>query len=93
MGRAHSTGAMVSLAAWAVQVLYEAASAEKVGLMLDSGLLPGLEYVRVLTPSHPRVCAGEVGGAILCAVQRRRGRHWPVRLRCRRSTPSRSPSQ
>ncbi len=70
---------MVSHAAWAVQVLYEAASAEKVGLMLDSGLLPGLEYVRVLTPSHPRVCAGVVGGAILFAVQRRRRRHWPVR--------------
>ena len=86
---------MVSHTAWAVQVLYEAASAEKVGLMLDSGLLPGLEYVRVLTPSHPRVCAGVVGGAILLpsfpsavsqrctlpsAVQRRRRRHWPVRL-------------
>ena len=82
-GRAHATGAMVSLAAWAVQVLYEAASAEKVELMLDSGLLPGLEYVRVRTPSN-RVCAGVVGGAILlpsfpfcisrcalpCAVQR-----------------------
>ncbi len=64
-----------------MQVLYEAASAEKVGLILDSGLLPGLEYVRVLipsileyvrvlTPSHPRVCAGVVGGAILSAVQR-----------------------
>ena len=47
---------MVSLAAWAVQVLYEAASAEKVGLMLDSGLLPGLEYVRVLTPSSVCGC-------------------------------------
>ena len=56
---------MVSHATWAVQVLYEAASAEKVGLMLDSGLLPGLEYVRVLTPSHPRVCAGVDGGAML----------------------------
>jgi hypothetical protein len=70
---------MISHTAWAVQLLYEAASAEKVGLMLDSGLLPGLEYVRVLTPSHPRVCAGVVG-AFLCAVQRRRRRHWPVRL-------------
>ena len=56
---------MVSHAAWAEQVLYEAASAEKVGLMLDSGLLPGLEYVRVLTPSIL-----EYGGAILCTVQR-----------------------
>ena len=64
-------------------MLYEAASAEKVGLMLDSGLLPGLEYVRVLTPSHRRVCAGVVGGANLCAVQRRRGRHWPVRLQAK----------
>jgi hypothetical protein len=74
---------MVSHTAWAVQVLYEAASAEKVGLMLDSGLLPGLEYVRVLTPSHPRVCAGVVCGAIRCAVQRRRRRHWPVRLQAK----------
>jgi hypothetical protein len=72
-----------SHAAWAVQVLYEAASAEKVGLMLDSGLLPGLEYVRVPTPSHPRVCAGVVGGAILFAVQRRRRRHLPVRLQAK----------
>ena len=101
-------GCVVSHTAWAVQVLYEAASAEKVGLMLDSGLLPGLEYVRVLTPSHPRVRAGVVGGAILlpsfpsavsqrctlpCAVQCVGVGTGPFWLRCRRSTPSRSPSQ
>ena len=84
---------MVSHTAWAVQVLYEAASAEKVGLMLDSGLLPGLEYVRVLTPSileYARVWPAAPFRAQLRRLGVGTGPFW---LRCRRSTPSRSPSQ